>query len=212
MGRHAFHFSPWGDVVHSFAGAEGLQRIVLLWRLEGETLLTTEAASAHVTRTAIGFDEAGRLTLGTGEHTTRYVADSQAEPFDAASGAYAFGALALRHGMAQVARGEPFEPFLLFRGETLDVARFHYPTPETAEEAGQRKAESLPSSVGACAWVYDAFITSVADQLRSAAVMAIVSERGVPTARVFAQRYRHSPQAQALGPMAVAGQRPGWLT
>ena len=38
-----------------------------------------------------------------------------------------------------------------------------------------------------CAWVYDAFITSVEDQARTAAVMALVSERGesLPDSRLI---------------------------
>src|SRR5439155_4384186 len=108
--------------------------------------------------------------LGTSAAATRYVRDSDADPFDRLSGIYALAAAALRHGFAQVTLGVPFEPFLLAQsGAELELMRFHYPTAETAEQAAQRRAESLPKSVRGCAWVYDAFITSVEDQKRIAA-------------------------------------------
>jgi hypothetical protein len=202
---NAFHFAPSGDVVHTFQHPGGIARIALLWRLEGDELVTEEPASGRTTRTPLILDGA---KLKFGDMAT-YVRDSEGEPFDTLSGMYVFAANALRHGMAQVARGEPFEPFLLVRGETLELQRFHYPTPEAAEEAAHRAAAGLPKAARAVAWVYDAFITSVEDQLRTAAVLAIVSERGEASARVFAQRY--APARTMVGAMAVTGQRPSWL-
>ena len=204
---HAFHFAPWGELVHTLEDRN--QRIVLTWRLEGDQLVTQEPSTQRTERTPIAVSGGG-FELGTGQKATRYVRDSESEPFDRFSGQYALAAAALRHGFAQVMRGEPFEPFLLAQsGDPLELMRFHYPTPEAAEDAAKRKAESLPKSVRGCAWVYDAFITSVEDQQRTAAVMAAVSERRVAEARVFAQRY--SAGGQLIGPIAVTGQRPGWL-
>jgi hypothetical protein len=203
---NAFHFAPSGDVVHTFSTPGGIGRIVLLWRIEAEDVLVTEEpASGKLTRTPVSIDGA-RLKLGD---DALYEVDSAAEPFDPLSGLYVFAASALRHGMAQVERAEAIEPFLLVQREKLELQRFHYPSPEAAEEAASRAAKSLPKDTRAVAWVYDAFITSIEDQQRTAAVMSIVSERGLPNARVFAQRYKGG--GQLLGAIAVAGERPSWL-
>jgi hypothetical protein len=202
---NAFHFGPSGDVVHTFHHPGGVGRVVLLWKLAGDQLVTEEPASGRTTRTLLSVKGAA---LDFGGMAT-YVRESEGAPFDPLSGQYVFAANALRHGMAQVARGEPFEPFLFTQAETLELQRFHYPTAEAAEEAGQQRAAGLPGTVLACAWVYDAFITSVEDEARTAAVMAIVSERGIAEARVFAQRY--APDHKPIGAIAVTGQRPSWL-
>jgi hypothetical protein len=203
---NAFHFAASGDVVHTFQHPGGMARIALLWRLEpNDVLITEEPASGRTTQTVLTLDGA-KLDFGG---MAKYVRDSEGQPWDPLSGMYVFAANALRHGFAQVARGEPFEPFLLVQDKTLELQRFHYPTPEAAEEAARESAARLPATARACAWVYDAFITSVEDQQRTAAVIAIVSERGSGDARVFAQRY--AADRTLYGAMAVTGQRQSWL-
>jgi hypothetical protein len=212
FGEHAFHFSPWGDAIHSFVGPQGMQRIVLIWRIEGEELVTIEPGTGRAERSPVALAAGGALQIGAEPNATFYVRDSDTQPFDSASRAYAFGAAALRHGLTQVAKGLPFEPFLLtLQAGQLELSRFHYPTAEAAEEAAKRKAEGLPKNAVSCAWVYDAFLTTVEDQQRTAAVMALVSERGDEHGRVFAQRYRYNPIGEPIGPMAVTGQKLGWL-
>ena len=212
FGEHAFHFSPWGDAIHSFVGPQGMQRIVLLWRIEGDELVTVEPGTGRTERSLVTMAPGGALQLGREPTATFYVRDSDTAPFDPSSRAYAFGAAALRHGLGQLTQGAPFEPFLLsLQAGQLELARFHYPTPEAAEEAACQKARELPKNAVACAWVYDGFLTSVEDQQRSAAMMAWVSERGDEHGRVFAQRYRYRPAGEPVGPMAVTGQKPGWL-
>lgn len=212
FGEHAFHFSPWGDAIHSFMGPQGMQRIALLWRLEGSELVTVEPGTGRTERSLITEPAGGALQIGAEPNATFYVRDSDTEPFDQASRAYAFGAAALRHGLTQVQQGVPFEPFLLtLQAGQLELARFHYPTPEAAEEAARQKADELPKNAVMCAWVYDGFLTSTEDQQRTAAILALVSERGELNARVFAQRYRYRPAGEPIGAMAVTGQRKGWL-
>jgi hypothetical protein len=212
FGEHAFHFSPWGDAIHSFVGPQGMQRIVLLWRLEGGELVTVEPGTGRTERSVVTMAAGGALQIGSEPHATFYVRDSDKQPFDPASRAYAFGAAALRHGLTQLAGGTPFEPFLLtLQAGQLELARFHYPTPEAAEAAAKQQAEALPKNAVSCAWVYEGFLTSVEDQQRAAAIMAFVSERGDEHGRVFAQRYRYRPIGEPIGPMAVSGQRLGWL-
>lgn len=212
FGEHAFHFSPWGDAIHSFLGPQGMQRIALLWRLEGNELITIEPGTGRTERALVTLAAGGALQLGAEPNATFYIRDDDTAPFDQASRAYAFGAAALRHGLTQIQSGAPFEPFLLtLQAGKLDLARFHYPTPEAAEAAAMEKAEALPKNAVMCAWVYDSFLTQVEDQARTAAIVAVVSERDEPNARVFAQRYRYRPAGQALGAMAVTGQRKGWL-
>lgn len=212
FGEHAFHFSPWGDAIHSFMGPQGMQRIALVWRIEGDDLVTTEPGTGRTERSLLAVAAGGALQIGSEPNATFYVPDSDTQPFDPPSRAYAFGAAALRHGLTQVQQGVPFEPFLLtLQAGQLELARFHYPTAEAAEEAAQRKAEGLPKNAVSCAWVYDAFLTSTEDQSRTAAVMALVSERGDPAGRVFAQRYRYRPAGEPIGAMAITAQRKGWL-
>ncbi len=212
FGEHAFHFSPWGDAIHSFMGPQGMQRIALLWRLEGGELVTTEPGTGRTERSIVAASAGGALQIGAEPHATFYVKDSDTAPFDAASRSFAFGAAALRHGLMQLAGGGVFEPFLLtLQAGQLDLARFHFPSPEAAEEAAKQKARELPKNAVSCAWVYEGFIANTEDQQRSAALMALVSERGEEHARVFAQRYRYRPLGEAVGPMAVIGQKLGWL-
>lgn len=212
FGEHAFHFSPWGDAIHSFVGPEGLQRIVLMWRLERAELITIEPGTGRTERSVVTLAPGGALQVGAEPHATFYVRDDDARPFDPLSRAYAFGAAALRHGIGQIQRGEALEPFLLtLQAGKLELARFHFPTAEAAEAAARQSAAELPRNAVSCAWVYEGFLTSVEDQSRSAAVMALVSERGEDQARVFAQRYRYRPAGEPVGAMAVIGAKPGWL-
>jgi hypothetical protein len=213
FGEHAFHFSPWGDAIHSFVGPQGMQRIVLSWRVEGDELITTEPGTGRTEKSALKLSPDGALQVGSEPHATFYVRDSDTQPFDPSSRAYAFGAAALRRGLTQLQQGAALEPFLLtLQAGQLELARFHFQSPEAAEAAAREKARALPDNAVACAWVYDGFLSSIEDQSRSAAVMACVSERGDAQARVFAQRYRYRPAGEPIGAMVVLGSRPGWLT
>jgi hypothetical protein len=202
---NSFFFGPSGDVVHTFMHPGGMGRIALVWRLEGDVLTTEEPASGRTTQTVLALD-GDKLDFGG---MAKYRRESEAEPFDPLARQYTFAASALRYGFAQIPGGAPFEPFLIVQGEKREVQRFHYPTPEEAGQAAHQAARSLPNDVLLVAWVYDGFITAVGNQQRTAALMAIASERGLSEARLFAQPY--AAGGKLLGAMAVAGQRPSWL-
>ncbi len=211
-GEHGLEITAHGDLVQSTAVDGGLARVLLTWRLEGDTLITDQPSAPKEVRSKVTLLPDGQLLMGEAAEASRYVPDDPALPFDPDAQLYALAGTALRHGVASVGKGGPFVPFLMTQtAKQMQLIRIVDQSAEQAERAGRSQAGQLLDDVKLCAWTYDGLVTI--DGEKTDAAFAQVSVRGRRQSKILAMRYHLNAEGTGagFGGFLVAGEADGWL-
>lgn len=206
---HAIEFTPAGEAVYSVFEHEGIARMLLTWRLEGDVLVTDQPSEPREERTRFAIDAAGELRLG--DPPGHYRREGADRPSDPDARLYALVLFGLRHGVASASGEEPFIPFLV--GEDArglrQLRRIVAEDPAAAEQQARLLASSS-SDFLRCVWTIDGRVTIEGRKLDAA--IATGSERGRARALLLAQPYEPmAAGAQRIGSSIAAGEPPSWL-
>lgn len=206
LGRHAMLFADGGDLIYSIAHGDGVARMLLTWRVDGDALVTDQPSNPHEERTAFRL-EGDELLVGD----ARYRRETGAL-FDPLARAFALGSFALRHAIASAVSGDAFAPFLMVVTPTgSDLLRVMATTAEAAEVKARALARQKAAAT-ALAWVYDGTLSQGRSQTDAA--LATVSLPGVGSALVLAQAYRFAgaiQRAEPAGGVVLVHEASSWF-
>jgi hypothetical protein len=194
LGLHGFDFDRHGDVVMSALTPAGLARALFCWRLDNHELVLEEISSKQLRRHAFTLDSPDVLFIDG----TRYFRRDADQPLDSESGLFCIGSAGLRHALASISFAPPegveaFAPLLLLDvDDALESSRLQ--SAEDPLRAAKTRAHA--SKAKRCAFVHDG--ASGGER----AVVAMVSERGLPMGRTLMLRYRfEAGQVVAIPPV-----------
>jgi hypothetical protein len=73
FGLASLTFGPDGDLTYAVQSSDGLQMMLLTYRVEGDNLVTNQPSAPREERTPWAIDGAGRLTLTFGGVVGRFI-------------------------------------------------------------------------------------------------------------------------------------------
>lgn len=195
------------ELVYSSFKQGGVQRIQLVYRVDGGDVITDQPSAPKEQRSPISFGEAGRLYLRDLGGPTIFVRTD--EPRDADAAMSALAGFALRHGIDSAGAGEPIIPFVVIEEAdgTRKLVRF------VTDAAGARaaaEAQLASSDAAMYAFALDGYLT--VDGVKTDAIIVEASRAGRARALVFAQPYAvRGDGAVATGPQHASGDAESWL-
>lgn len=196
-GLFAATFTRAGDLVYSQRWEEGIERIVLTYRIEGGALVTEQPSVPGEQRSPLSLDDEGRLhSLDLGEPSifAREAPDQQLDP-DAAL--LALVSVAVRTGLASAAPTVAARSFLLHEDSAGErhLAHFDAATPEAARQAAEQAARTLVDA-HACAYALDGYLGGGTHGMHAIVVEA--SRRGRACGLLLAQPYTFDAHGRAV--------------
>jgi hypothetical protein len=186
FGDHAMEFTPFGDLVYTTFDSERIRgRMLLEYHLKDYILVTDQPSAPREERIPfrIRNDE---LILGNVAEESIYARENPGASSDPLAYMLAIASFAINHGLNSAHTGSPFVPFLVTDNDQgRSLTRVMANTPEDARHHAQASAEK--SQLKACAYTCDGYVTL--DQGRFDAVIAEVSQQGLPSGLLLAQAY-----------------------
>jgi hypothetical protein len=208
VGDHAMEFTPFGDLVYTTFDASAITgRMLLVYRLDGNILITDQPSAPREERTSFHLDN-NTLVLRTGQDPIVLVREESQTPSDPLAYMLAIGNFAVNHGLDSAHRGSPFVPFLVSDTEQgRSLTRFVTDTPEEAHVQAQRAV--VDHRPRACAYAYDGYVT--VENGRFDAVLVEVSQDGPADGLLLAQPYTFKNKRASRAARTVVQINASWL-
>ncbi len=173
---HTMTFTPFGDLVHSVLGEEGVEsRVLFMYEVDGDTLVLDHPGTPEPERRPFVVD-GDELRIGTEDPTVLH-----REPDDELSDpdAYmlALASAALHRALSTASESESFMPFLISDSpDARQVHRITAPDVHTARSAAQNTMTTLGPDVRGAAFAFQG-VVEIEGEAFDAAVVE-VSQRG----------------------------------
>ncbi|MFS8070698.1 MAG: hypothetical protein ACMG6S_30400, partial [Byssovorax sp.] len=173
---HTMTFTPFGDLVQSVLGEEGVEsRVLLMYEVDGETLVLDQPGAPEPERRPFVVD-GDELRIGTEDPTVLH-----REPDDELSDpdAYmlALASAALHRALSTASETESFVPFLISDSpDARQVRRIVAPDIHIARSAAQNTMTTLGPDVRGAAFAFQG-VVEIEGEAFDAAVIE-VSQRG----------------------------------
>jgi hypothetical protein len=207
FGDSSILFTPFGDLVYSTLGPDGVTgRFLLVYEVEGDELVTDQPGGEQAVERTPFRIENGTLYLGDCAHHR----ESEEEPSDPFARMFAIGSAAVEHGLGSVSPDGPFMPFLMIdAGEQRSLRQIVTDTLDEARNAAREILAGELGSVEVCAYAFDGYVTLPEGKFD--AVLVEVSDAAEPDGLILAQPYA-TEGGQALRQTALEVQlNPSWL-
>jgi hypothetical protein len=208
FGDHSMEFTPFGDLVYTtFEAGSITGRMLLVYRVEGNTLVTDQPSLPREERTPFRIEN-DALVLGIGREQSILVREKPQTPSDPLAYMLAIGNFAVNHGLDSAHRGSPFTPFLVIDMEQgRSLTRFVTDTPEKAHTQAQMSVTD--NHPRACAYAYDGYVT--VEEGRFDAVLVEVSQYGLPNGLLLAQPYTFKNKHTGRAGRMIMQTNQSWL-
>lgn len=206
----SMEFTPHGDLVYTtFESGQITGRILLVYRIEGQSLVTDQLSSPREERTLFRVD-GDQLMLGEATNNKVLLREAPEASSDPDAYMLAIGSFAIGHALASVHPDGPFTPFLVtdnLQGRSL--IRFVASSPENARAEAEKHTVAARGQIIACAYISDGY--AALENGRFDAVLAEVSQNFHGDGLLLVQPYRLERNlARRAGRMVMQANR-SWL-
>ena len=176
---HTMTFTPFGDLVQSSLGEDGVEsRVLLMYEIEGDTLVLDHPGAPEPERRPYAI-EGDELHLGGAEDKTVFHREPDEELSDPDAYMLALASAALHRALSSVAESETesFVPFLMSDSpEARQTRRILAPDVHIARRAAQDTMKTLDADVRAAAFAFQGVVEIEGEPFDAAVVE--VSQRG----------------------------------